>query len=109
VSRRAGEDVRPIFWANRPNRCQTLIITLHHHDDYHHHRHHITITITITITVTSYLERTVSWDEFPNGRWGNSASPAFGTILVQNLNLILKRDLILMYNLFFVCLASLVS
>lgn len=31
------EDVRPIFWANRPR---------------------------------SYLERTIHWDEFPNGRWG---------------------------------------
>lgn len=47
VARRAGEDVRPIFWANRPD---------------------------------SYLERTAIWDEYPNGRWGNSASPAFGEL-----------------------------
>ena len=37
------EDVRPIFWANRPK---------------------------------SYMVRTNSWDEFPNGRWGDSRSPA---------------------------------
>ena len=26
----------------------------------------------------SYVFRTSDWDEFPNGRWGNSASAAFG-------------------------------
>ncbi|KAI9248609.1 methylenetetrahydrofolate reductase-domain-containing protein [Sporodiniella umbellata] len=26
----------------------------------------------------SYIQRTESWDEFPNGRWGDSRSPAFG-------------------------------
>jgi methylenetetrahydrofolate reductase (NADPH) len=44
-ARREGEDVRPIFWSNRPK---------------------------------SYLARTMDWDEFPNGRWGDSRSPAFG-------------------------------
>lgn len=39
------EDVRPIFWANRPH---------------------------------SYVSRTQTWDEFPNGRWGDNRSPAFG-------------------------------
>ncbi len=39
------EDVRPIFWSNRPK---------------------------------SYLARTMTWDNFPNGRWGLSSSPAFG-------------------------------
>ncbi|XP_065187108.1 methylenetetrahydrofolate reductase (NADPH)-like [Sycon ciliatum] len=43
--RRTIEDVRPIFWASRPN---------------------------------SYIHRTQDWGEFPNGRWGNSSSPAFG-------------------------------
>lgn len=28
----------------------------------------------------SYVDRTANWDEFPNGRWGNSASPAFGDL-----------------------------
>lgn len=28
----------------------------------------------------SYLARTSSWDEFPNGRWGDSRSPAFGDL-----------------------------
>lgn len=45
--KRQAEDVRPIFWQNRPN---------------------------------SYIQRTIEWDEFPNGRWGNSASPAFGQL-----------------------------
>ena len=44
---REKEDVRPIFWANRPK---------------------------------SYLSRTETWDEFPNGRWGNADSPAFGQL-----------------------------
>lgn len=26
----------------------------------------------------SYISRTSEWDEFPNGRWGVSRSPAFG-------------------------------
>lgn len=26
----------------------------------------------------SYIQRTIEWDEFPNGRWGVSRSPAFG-------------------------------
>lgn len=28
----------------------------------------------------SYIQRTVSWDEFPNGRWGDNRSPAFGEL-----------------------------
>ncbi|XP_035881211.1 methylenetetrahydrofolate reductase isoform X1 [Phyllostomus discolor] len=28
----------------------------------------------------SYIYRTRDWDEFPNGRWGNSSSPAFGEL-----------------------------
>merc|ERR1719443_134673 len=44
-TKRKGEDVRPIFWANRPH---------------------------------SYFKRTAAWDDFPNGRFGNAASPAFG-------------------------------
>ena len=28
----------------------------------------------------SYIHRTQTWDEFPNGRWGNSSSPAFGEL-----------------------------
>lgn len=28
----------------------------------------------------SYIYRTQTWDEFPNGRWGNSSSPAFGEL-----------------------------
>jgi len=29
---------------------------------------------------TSYMSRTSSWDDFPNGRWGDSRSPAYGEI-----------------------------
>jgi methylenetetrahydrofolate reductase (NADPH) len=28
----------------------------------------------------SYLARTEVWDEFPNGRWGDGRSPAFGEL-----------------------------
>lgn len=28
----------------------------------------------------SYIIRTSDWDEFPNGRWGNTRSPAFGEL-----------------------------
>lgn len=28
----------------------------------------------------SYISRTVTWDEFPNGRWGDNRSPAFGEL-----------------------------
>ena len=28
----------------------------------------------------SYVARTHDWDEFPNGRWGLSRSPAFGEV-----------------------------
>ncbi|CAJ0890970.1 14300_t:CDS:10 [Entrophospora sp. SA101] len=28
----------------------------------------------------SYIARTEAWDEYPNGRWGDSRSPAFGEI-----------------------------
>ena len=45
--KRQKEDVRPIFWANRPK---------------------------------SYLSRTSDWDSFPSGRWGDSRSPAYGTL-----------------------------
>ncbi|KAJ1925754.1 methylenetetrahydrofolate reductase (NAD(P)H) met13, partial [Linderina pennispora] len=29
----------------------------------------------------SYIQRTESWDEFPNGRWGDARSPAYGELL----------------------------
>ena len=28
----------------------------------------------------SYISRTLTWDDFPNGRWGDAASPAFGDL-----------------------------
>jgi len=33
----------------------------------------------------SYIQRTSTWDDFPNGRWGNSASPAFGDLSDHHL------------------------
>lgn len=44
---RVKEDVRPIFWANRPK---------------------------------SYLSRTIGWEQFPHGRWGDSGSPSYGAL-----------------------------
>lgn len=35
----------------------------------------------------SYIERTQEWDEFPNGRWGDSRSPAFGQLDSYNIGL----------------------
>lgn len=35
----------------------------------------------------SYVERTQEWDEFPNGRWGDSRSPAFGELDAYNIGL----------------------
>ena len=26
----------------------------------------------------AYINRTLAWDDYPNGRWGDSRSPAFG-------------------------------
>lgn len=45
--RGSQEEIRPVYWANRPK---------------------------------SYLLRTDEWDDFPNGHWGDSASPAFGDL-----------------------------
>nr|CAD1822012.1 unnamed protein product [Ananas comosus var. bracteatus] len=44
---RAKEDVRPIFWANRPK---------------------------------SYIARTLGWDQYPQGRWGDSRNPSYGAL-----------------------------
>ncbi|KAM5432411.1 methylenetetrahydrofolate reductase (NAD(P)H) met13 [Microsporum ferrugineum] len=35
----------------------------------------------------SYVARTQSWDEFPNGRWTDSRSPAFGELDVYGIGL----------------------
>jgi methylenetetrahydrofolate reductase (NADPH) len=32
----------------------------------------------------AYIARTDEWDEFPNGRWGDSRSPAFGSLYTLN-------------------------
>ncbi|KAK4788739.1 hypothetical protein SAY86_020058 [Trapa natans] len=44
---RVKEDVRPIFWANRPK---------------------------------SYISRTMGWDQYPRGRWGDSQNPSYGAL-----------------------------
>jgi methylenetetrahydrofolate reductase (NADPH) len=35
----------------------------------------------------SYVTRTADWDEFPNGRWGDSRSPAFGELDAYGIGL----------------------
>lgn len=35
----------------------------------------------------AYIERTQDWDEFPNGRWGDSRSPAFGELDAYDVGL----------------------
>ncbi|KAI0564155.1 Methylenetetrahydrofolate reductase [Gracilaria domingensis] len=52
VDKRRNENVRPIYWANRPK---------------------------------SYLDRTSTWDDFPNGRWGDNRSPAYGDLADYHL------------------------
>ncbi|KAL0311644.1 UNVERIFIED_CONTAM: putative methylenetetrahydrofolate reductase [Sesamum calycinum] len=44
---RVKENVRPIFWANRPK---------------------------------SYISRTVGWDQYPHGRWGDSRNASYGAL-----------------------------
>lgn len=44
---RTKEDVRPIFWANRPK---------------------------------SYITRTMGWDQYPNGRWGDARNASYGAL-----------------------------
>ncbi|KAJ1644399.1 methylenetetrahydrofolate reductase (NAD(P)H) met13 [Coemansia asiatica] len=56
--KRAGENVRPIFWRNHAR---------------------------------SYIKRTELWDEFPNGRWGDARSPAYGE-MVHNEQVRLTAD-----------------
>ncbi|KAI8911667.1 methylenetetrahydrofolate reductase-domain-containing protein [Gorgonomyces haynaldii] len=40
----------------------------------------------------SYIARTTAWDEFPNGRWGDSRSPAYGDLDGYGVNLKYPRD-----------------
>jgi methylenetetrahydrofolate reductase (NADPH) len=40
----------------------------------------------------SYLARTSSWDDYPNGRWGDSSSPAFGELNDYHLFIHRKKD-----------------
>lgn len=44
---RVKEDVRPIFWANRPK---------------------------------SYVTRTLGWEQYPRGRWGDSRNASYGAL-----------------------------
>ncbi|XP_010251464.1 PREDICTED: methylenetetrahydrofolate reductase 2-like [Nelumbo nucifera] len=44
---RVKEDVRPIFWANRPK---------------------------------SYISRTIGWEQYPQGRWGDSCNASYGAL-----------------------------
>ena len=39
----------------------------------------------------SYIVRTQDWDEFPNGRWGDSRSPAFGELDAYGIGLYVHR------------------
>ena len=39
----------------------------------------------------TYVYRTRHWDEFPNGRWGNAASPAFGELKDHHLFYLASR------------------
>lgn len=40
----------------------------------------------------SYVFRTSDWDEFPNGRWGNSSSPSFNELKTYHLFYLASRS-----------------
>ena len=40
----------------------------------------------------SYVYRTSDWDEFPNGRWGNSSSPSFNDLKTYHLFYLKSRS-----------------
>ncbi|CAO1616975.1 unnamed protein product [Jaminaea pallidilutea] len=40
----------------------------------------------------SYVSRTETWDEFPNGRWGDARSPAFGDVDAYGVKLRHSND-----------------
>lgn len=40
----------------------------------------------------SYVSRTETWDEFPNGRWGDARSPAYGDVDAYGIQLPLLGD-----------------
>ena len=40
----------------------------------------------------SYVNRTDGWDEYPNGRWGDARSPAFGDLGTMEPNLPVTQD-----------------
>ncbi|KAF1896307.1 hypothetical protein Lal_00018590 [Lupinus albus] len=52
---RIREDVRPIFW-------------------------YITFAIAMANRPKSYISRTIGWDQYPHGRWGDSDSPSYGAL-----------------------------
>ncbi|KAJ8540276.1 hypothetical protein K7X08_030195 [Anisodus acutangulus] len=56
---RVKEDVRPIFWVNRPK---------------------------------SYISRTIGWDEYPHGQWGNAQNPSYGALSDYQLMRARSRD-----------------
>ena len=46
----------------------------------------IFVPFNCAICANLYLyHRTQEWDDFPNGRWGNSSSPAFGELTDYHL------------------------
>ena len=40
----------------------------------------------------SYVSRTDGWDEFPNGRWGDARSPAYGDVDAYGMHPRLQKD-----------------
>eukprot|EP01098_Paradermamoeba_levis_P011692 TRINITY_DN5030_c0_g1_i1.p1 TRINITY_DN5030_c0_g1~~TRINITY_DN5030_c0_g1_i1.p1 ORF type:complete len:589 (+),score=188.41 TRINITY_DN5030_c0_g1_i1:71-1837(+) len=57
------QERRPLPWSGVPNRSKEDVRPV-----FWSHR------------PQSYMIRTASWDEFPNGRWGDSRSPAYGDL-----------------------------
>jgi hypothetical protein len=43
----------------------------------------------------SYIKRTITWDEFPNGRWGDNRSPAVSRNCCTSLVFVTKMHCLL--------------
>ncbi|KAI9295159.1 methylenetetrahydrofolate reduct [Neoconidiobolus thromboides FSU 785] len=43
----------------------------------------------------SYINRTQDWDDFPNGRWGDSRSPAYGELDGYGINIKYNKEQVL--------------
>lgn len=63
------------MWLEEPAKPLPFKLTAHHNRSKEDVR-----PIFWRLRPNSYVHRTSNWDEFPNGRWGNSSAASFGDI-----------------------------